>query len=381
MSKISNRFFVTAIDDGITLHGSLSSDKTLTQAWTGSTVTPDWTKEENQPTIYLTLYSGSNTAISNNVKDNYKWYNDGQQITFDSDGISDDGIFKKTTTKDNMPALKIIGNMRSNENTVDTNTITLVGQYDAGSNSLLDFSASIQTRISVMNQGGYIGVLEFEDGISNITNENSEVKIIARLYGSGESTSIAASNYKVLWYVNDELKTGSSDTINGYYYLKVLNSQITDNAIVRAEFKGKSDELLYTAFTSVDDLTDPEYMYIQYNGENGQSATLRKGEEVTFDIWVGKMDNPDKKSNYIDFKIKLLDSNGNVYTENLEGIPNVPEGGDGWRPLNTSINQFINKASITITYDIATQLGKSLTGIIMATELNMDIGGGGIITQ
>lgn len=375
MSKISNRFFVTAIDDGITLHGSLSSDKTLTQAWTGSAVTPDWTKEENQPTIYLTLYSGSNTAISNNVKDNYRWYNDGQPITFNSDGISDDGIFKKTT-KNNMPALKIIGNMRSNENTVDTNTITLVGQYDAGSNSLLDFSASIQTRISVMNQGGYIGVLEFKDGISNITNENSEVQIIARLYGSGESTSIAAGNYKVLWYVNDELKTGSSDTINGYYYLKVLNSQITDNAIIRAEFKGKSDELLYTAFTSVDDLTDPEYMYIQYNGENGQSATLRKGEEVTFDIWVGKMDNPDIKSNYIDFKIKLLDSNGNVYTENLEGIPNVPEGGDGWRPLNTSINQFINKASITITYDIAKQLGKSLTGIIMATELKMDIGGG-----
>lgn len=375
MSKISNRFFVTAIDDGITLHGSLSSDKTLTQAWTGSAVTPDWTKEENQPTIYLTLYSGSNTAISNNVKDNYEWYNDGQPITFNSDGISDDGIFKKTTTKNNMPALKIIGNMRSNVNTVDTNTITLVGQYDAGSNSLLDFSASIQTRISVMNQGGYIGVLEFENGISNITNENSDVIIIARLYGSGESTAIAARDYKVLWYVNDELKTGSSDTIKDYYYLKVSNSQITDNAIIRAEFKGKSDELLYTAFTSVDDLTDPEYMYIQYNGANGQSATLRKGEEVTFDIWVGKMDNPNTISNYIDFKIKLLDSNGSVYTGNLDGIQNDTDG-DGWRTLNTGTTVFGNKASITITYDIATQLGKSLTGIIMATELNMDIGGG-----
>lgn len=380
MSKISNRFFVTAIDDGITLHGSLSSDKTLTQAWTGSTVTPDWTKEENQPTIYLTLYSGSNTAISNNVKDNYQWYNDGQPITFDSDGISDDGIFKKTT-KNNMPALKIIGNMRSNVNTVDTNTITLVGQYDAGSNSLLDFSASIQTRISVMNQGGYIGVLEYENGISNITNENSEVKIIARLYGSGESTAIAASNYKVLWYVNDELKTGSSDTINKYYYLKISNSQITDNAIVRAEFKGNSDELLYTAFTSVDDLTDPEYMYIQYNGENGQSATLRKDEEVTFDIWVGKMDDPNTISNYRDFKIKLLDSNGQFYNDNIDGINNADKDDDYWRPLDTGTIAVGRKASITITYDTVNLLGKSLTGIIMATELNLDFGGGDLTPQ
>lgn len=377
MSKISSTFIVTAIDDGLTLHGSLSANKTLTQAWTGNTFTPDWSVVENQPTITLTLYSGATNVTPD---EEYEWQLDGTKIVFGEDGISEDGLFKKFE-EGGTPKLKIIGNLQTEANSVDTHTITFVGKYNTGGSASLDFSASILTRISVMNQGGYIGVLEFKGGNANITNEISEVLIFAKLYGSGENTEVATSDYIVSWYVNEELKSGSTSVTEGYY-LKVTNSQVTDNAVVRAEFKGKqNNELLYTAFTSVDDLTDPERMYIQYNGSDGQSATLRKGEEVTFDIWVGKTDNPNAMSNYTDFKIKLLDSNGSVYTGNLDGIPNVPEGGDGWRPLNTGINQFKNKASITITYDIATQLGKSLAGIILATELKMDIGGGGLTPQ
>lgn len=374
MSKISNRFFVTAIDDGVTLHGSLTADRTLTQAWTGNTLTPDWSDTNYQPTISLTLNSGVSKVYPSG---NYKWQLNGQDISFGEDGVSTgdhDGLFKRF--KDGQtPKLKIISNLNSNTNTVDTNTITFIGEYNTGGNADIGFSASILTRISVMNKGGYVGVLEFENGVANITNDNDSVKINAKLYGSGENTDVTASEYTVNWFINDEQKATNVKS------LTVYGSQVTDIATIRAEFKGNDNELLYTAYTYVDDLTDPEYMYIQYNGANGQSATLRKDEEVTFDIWVGKMDNPDAMSNYTDFKIKLLDSNGSVYTGNLDGIPNVPEGSDGWRPLNTGINQFKNKASITITYDIATQLGKSLTGIIMATELKMDIGGGGLTPQ
>lgn len=365
MSKISNRFFVTAIDDGVTLHGSLTADRTLTQAWTGNTLTPDWSDTNYQPTISLTLNSGVSRVYPSG---NYKWQLNGQDISFGEDGVSigdHDGLFKRFEDGQT-PKLKIISNLNSNTNTVDTNTITFIGEYNTGGNAAIGFSASIITRISVMNKGGYVGVLEFENGVANINNDNNSVKINAKLYGSGENTDVTASEYTVNWFINDEQKATNVKS------LTVDSSQVTDIATIRAEFKGNDNELLYTAYTYVDDLTDPEYMYIQYNGANGQSATLRKGEEVTFDIWVGKMDNPEAISDYSNFKIKLLDSNGQVYEGNIEGIGTV--GTDGWRPLGNGMNVWGNKASITITYDIANQLGKSLTGIIMATESQKDSG-------
>lgn len=359
MSKISNRFFVTAIDDGVTLHGSLTADRTLTQAWTGNTLTPDWSDTNYQPTISLTLNSGVSKVYPSG---NYKWQLNGQDISFGEDGVSTgdhDGLFKRFEDGQT-PKLKIISNLNSNTNTVDTNTITFIGEYNTGGNADIGFSASILTRISVMNKGGYVGVLEFENGVANITNDNDRVTINAKLYGSGENTEVTASEYTVNWFINDEQKATNVKS------LTVLNSQVTDIATIRAEFKGNdNNNLLYTAFTTVDDLTDPEYMYIQYNGANGQSATLRKDEDVTFDIWVGKMDNPEVISAYSNFKIKLLDSNGQVYKNNIDGINDADD--DGWRELDTGNFVYGNKASITITYDIATQLGKSLTGIIMAT--------------
>lgn len=369
MSKISNRFFVTAIDDGVTLHGSLTADRTLTQAWTGNTLTPDWSDTNYQPTISLTLNSGVSKVYPS---ENYKWQLNGQDISFGEDGVSTgdhDGLFKRFEDGQT-PKLKIISNLNSNTNTVDTNTITFIGEYNTGGNADIGFSASILTRISVMNKGGYVGVLEFENGVANITNDNDSVKINAKLYGSGENTEVTASEYTVNWFINDEQKATNVKS------LTVGNSQVTDIATIRAEFKGNDNELLYTAFTYVDDLTDPEYMYIQYNGANGQSATLRKDEEVTFDIWVGAQDKPTVNPFYNDFKIKIINANGEVVKEQIDGLNDADK--EGWRKLNTrtGMNSAIGKAYITITYQIAKDLGNSLTGIVMANAMNVELGGG-----
>ena len=59
MSTISNRFFIEAIDDGSTLHGSLLSTKPLTQALVSSgAAVPDWTVAANQPIVYVDLING-----------------------------------------------------------------------------------------------------------------------------------------------------------------------------------------------------------------------------------------------------------------------------------------------------------------------------------
>lgn len=369
MSTISNRFFVTAIDDGTTLHGSLNATKTLTQAWNGTASVPDWTVEDNRPIVYLSLYSGATTVA--NVK-NAKWLYDGVEMKFDGD-VSTNGLFEKTTYGSmSMPALKIINNIAVNNNYVDTHIITFEGSHDTGNGATLDFSASIQLRVSVISSGGYLGVLEFQGGKSNLTQETQTVTAIANLFKAGSETSVSADNYSVEWYVNDVPKNGTPDTSTGTtkYTLTINANSVTDNAIVRADFKGSKGEHLYSAYASVDDLTDPEYLYIQYNGENGQSATLRKDEEVTFDIWVGKMDDPTPIfANWL-YEIKLLDANGEVVEEDIEGLPSAT---GGWRTLRT--NNLEQKAYITITYPIVTGLGRSITGIIRATEQEFDFGG------
>ena len=76
MGNISNRFYVTALEDGTTLHGNLVADKSLTQAWNGTSAVPDWTVVANQPTIYLTLLSGA-TAVQPSA-DSVQWYYNGK---------------------------------------------------------------------------------------------------------------------------------------------------------------------------------------------------------------------------------------------------------------------------------------------------------------
>lgn len=360
MSTISNRFFVTAIEDGTTLHGSLNATQTLTQAYSGGNAVPDWTVEGKQPIIYLNLFSGSRKVI-NLDEGSIKWYYNNEELHFYSNGNSHGGNFKKDTYDDGLPALKILKNFATSDNVVDTITITCSGTYNG-----IEFSASIQIRVSVISNNGYFGVLDFKNGKSVFTDASDKITINAHLYESGATDEFPKGKYTVKWYLNDAEKKGQENEADKNYYLEISASQVTDNAIVRASFL-VNNTVVYNTYVSIDDQTDPEYMYIQYNGANGQSATLRKDQSVKFDIWVGKMDNPEAVSEYSNFKIKLLDSNGNVYTDNLEGIPDVNPN-NGWRTLSTGMNFLNNKASITITYATVNKLGKSLTGIIQASE-------------
>ena len=81
MSTVSNRFYVECIDDGATLHGQLLSNKSLTQAWTGTTAVPNWTTAANQPTIYVDLLDG-NTSVE--PDSGGTWYYNGVALEFDS---------------------------------------------------------------------------------------------------------------------------------------------------------------------------------------------------------------------------------------------------------------------------------------------------------
>lgn len=393
MSGISNRFFVTALDDGTTLHGNLSVDGSLSQAWDGTGAVPNWGDgtigTKDQPTIMLTLLSGATyigtnpSSLNGYINSGYKWYynNHGAdaEIIFEStmttltwtEGVeprsvtgykSTDGKFLKNEASLNgvpVPCLRIIKNLASSDN-VDLDTVSIKGQYNTGS-GMLDFQASAQIRISRISSGGYLGVISFADGKSNITDQTQSITMTSVLYGSTGNNTVSC---KSEWYLNGTLKKAK----NADNTLTVTGTDIVDNAIVRCDFyvtNNGVDTLVATEYASIDDLQDPEMMYIQYASQNGNAASLRKGQTATFDIWIGKNNDPTVDTSFAYFQVKLLNGSGQVITASYQssGIPDAD--GEGWRTL--SVDNTTKKARIPIPYDVVDANGKNITGLIRAS--------------
>ena len=397
MSNISNRFFVTALADGTTLHGSLSADGSLSQAWNGSTAVPNWgnggnTGTADQPTIMLTLlngskYIGTDTSSLDGYISESKWYyNDSgsdSEITFSSSlstitlpdnteikgykSLSPlaDMFLKVSTVNDSpvtangvpVPALRVIKNLASSEN-VDIDTITFKGKFNSGS-GILDFQATAQIRISEMSSGAFLGTISFTNGISDITQAGQNIGMTATLYGSDGN---AVSSLYTQWFLNGT----SIRSLSNVNTITVNESQVVDNAVVRCdmyEHIGADNVLRATAYAYIDDMQDPEFMYIQYNGANGNAASLRSGQSATFDIWIGRTDDADVDDSFAYFQAQLLDGSGSVITESLTGIN--PVVSDGWRNLN--VDSTTKKARITIAYSIPDTHGKNITGLVRAS--------------
>ena len=362
MSTISNRFYVTALEDGTTLHGNLASDKSLTQAWNGSTAVPNWTTPSEQPTIYLTLLSGA-TLVK--PSEGYKWYYNGTEIT-ESDTrfqITTKSVTYAGQTIADMPALKIVANLASSTN-VDVDVITFKGDYVINGTGV-SFACDAQIRISAITANGKIGVINFVGGVSDITEAGQTITMYGKLYGSdGQSDTTATTK----WYLNDSTTPVSGQTIDGQENaFQVTESQVVDHATVRCEFYDAQNNLLYTAYAGIDDMQDPEFMYIQYNGNNGNAASLRKGETASFQIWVGKRNDAGvlggaSSPTYPIIKVLLLNGSGSVIT--ATGLAtNIPDpDSNGYRTLPMSGG----KGSITPHYDTVNGNGKNITGIVIA---------------
>lgn len=365
MSSISNRFYITALEDGTTLHGNLAVEGSLSQAWNGTTAVPDWTIAVNQPIIYLTLLSGGTLVEPSNE---FKWYYNGEELT---GGDTRFQMTTKTVTYGTqtatMPALKIVDNLASSDN-VDVDLITFEGSYIINGTGIT-FSATAQIRISVITASGFLGVINFHNGISDITSKGQAIVAYGQLYSPDGTVENPISTW---WYINESTTPTSGSMIQGHANaFQVGEAQVVDHATLRCEFyKGAS--LLYTAYASVDDMQDPEFMYVQYNGNNGNAASLRRGETASFQIWVGTRTDPTPiggttNPTYNVIKVKLLDGDGQVIT--ASGLAtNIPDAAaDGYRTLTMSAG----KATITPHYDTVNGVGrKNLTGIILATTSN-----------
>lgn len=379
MGTISSQFVVTALEDGTTIHGSLTSNKTLTQI-VGSTVSPDWSKSANQPTLTLRIMKGASYLTARN----HTWYINGVELTFDaSTDLSTTagyaGTFKRgTVTIDGIvcQTLKIVQNLGGLGN-LDLDVITVRGQVEVNA-AMIDFSAGIEVKISRSTGSGYIPSLGFVNEKSWIDTSGEYLCIYGMLFtDNGE-----VSGYDCRWYKNyDEEVTATSRpsgggsykstvTVNGTAYpcLYLYEGDVVDYTVVRCAFT-KDGQQVATETANIDDEQDPEQLYITYGSDNagytGTPASLKSGS-VTFYMWVAQQTDPAHTATmkkYISYKVLLLDSAGSPITGSVSGFSAADA--DGFRTLTRDPSTY--KASATISYDLAMANGGKITGQVKAS--------------
>lgn len=390
MSTASNRFYVETIEDGITLRGELLSTKPLSQAWGNGAAIPSWEAESgaypNSPVIYLNLRSGATSVTADSGG---RWlYNNGE-ISFSEtqttktinsvqyqgyESTSHSGLFFKTT-KDGNPALAILGNLASSDNR-NTDSITYIGSYTI-SGSTLDFSATALVMITSVTGNGIFGVIEFI-GANIITEKNQKIYAHPILYNADNEKIPATATgnpFRTSWKLNGSTYgSPSTVTIGGVTYYNVVTideSDVTEYCTIECTFTYEATT--YTAYNYLNDDYDEEQLYIQYEGSNNNSATLKKGGSVEWHLWMGTRTDPTVDTSWKKFYVKLLKADGSVVLSSLSSynINNV-ESSDTSNPYYGFRKvpwQAAGYASITIGYEMVhTMFDKYLTAIVLAEE-------------
>lgn len=395
MSSIGGRIMVNLIDDGSQLHAVLLCNTPLTQSWTGSAADPDWTVAANQPVIYLDAKSG----IDRVTVGAFSWYYNNQLIQF-TGNTSNDGKFQMTTyeieTGVTVPALKIIGNLAANGN-VDEDTIAFSGTATINGTNV-PFRSVISIRISSFSEnGGYNAYIDSKDnGGFAIDKDHSSLILYNVLKQAGASgiATIGASAYVAEWYINGSKVTDNSKvgtvTIDGVTYSKltVAEADITDYAIIECKcFKlegGSKGAYLLSAFVEVNDLTDPEMMYVSSTisgagittsqttetGE-GNENTLRNGQQVNYDVFVAKAEDVTSVfTSYAHFYIQLRTAQNAVYTAALSGadLGSPIASGDfaGFRKLVGS-GAATGHGKFLLTAAHVAAMGRKMSGYLLAS--------------
>lgn len=400
MPQVSNRFFVTAIQDGQVASGYLRADKSLQQFYDRDTATcaPDWSVVMSGGSDVgvhplITAYTRLGGTIQ--APQTNKWYWNGQEIQFSGNnstnftytkGGTTYPLFIKGTNAQGLPTLKINGNLAgwnaSDPHTVniDQDIISNQGTMEAGGDSLA-YSMDIVVRLSqLVATNGYWGDISY-DGNSvitspDITSAEGKVKLLPSLYLG--TTAQAAADFSVKWYIEGvsdysgysnpsrfaTKKSGTQDAMS----LTLTADDVVDNITVRCDFFDSSDNLKCSAYIEVDDAQDDDEMQITHPG--GESnANLRKSDiSVTFTIWMcSRTDVTQIKNGYTHFKVKLLSSTGATITSQI-GTPDA----DGYLDITNNNVTVIGttvaaKAGVvTIPYSVAHNNGDSISGVIVA---------------
>lgn len=360
-ASISNHFAITALQEGVTVQGSLRVNGTLSQNYNANTgkCIPDWKADSaSRPVIYPVIRKGVAYLSASQIVGGTWLYND-IAITFDASGKSTNfkdaagsSLFEQSTTTVSLggasysvPSLKILANLAGPTN-IDLDTIGYQGTVEVAGKAAA-FQAQVDVKIAQMTTQGYLGLLSPESAI--ITEKGQNVTIAANLYGEDGN---AVVSYFTRWY---NAGTGEEFTASRDAKSLVINeADVTDNIIIRCDFftDPAHTNRVTSAFASIDDTQDPEYLYVSLNGSNSDfSGQLSPGDSCTVTAWVATMDDSTAiNSAYTNFQCKLFDGNQQEITS---GAPTM------------TTNQ--SKGTLILTYDFVASKGYKINGIVTAS--------------
>lgn len=397
MSTIGGRIMISTIEDGATLHTLLMCDAALSQAVKGTSYSPDWSGDNSHPKIYLDVKNGTSHV---NVNAGGTWYYKNRAIVFDSsnNNISSDGKFQlstRTVGGYTYPALLIIGNLADQENS-DEQVIAYEGAVTMSESSVA-FRATITVTLTFFReQGGYASYIgTTSDHGFNFTADGQSITLYNVLQEAGENSvnTVASTSYTADWYVNGVLVTAQSKlgTVNvgtvSCPSLTLTEGEIVDYAVVECRCitgTGESATLVSTSYREVNDLSDPEMMYISSvvstagggyqspstteTGE-GNENTLKKGQQVNYDVWVAtETDAQAVDTQFKYFYIELRNSLNEAYnTSSLSGTDLQGSAVNGtYRALNGSGGN-TGHGKFMLTYDHVKAMGGKASGILIAS--------------
>lgn len=362
-NNISNHFAITALQEGVTIQGSLRVSGSLSQNYNANTqkCVPDWKANASlRPVVYPVIRRGVSYLAAAFIVNGTWLYND-IAIQFDDMtnlstnclDASGDPLFQRGTTAVSLggsqiqvPTLTIIANLASATN-IDLDTIGYTGSVEV-SGKQASFAAQVDVKIAQMTSQGYLGLLSPESAIISAKGEN--VSITAQLFGEDGQ---AVTTWYTKWY-----NAGTGNEITAYADLKTVTvneTEVTDNLILRCDFFRDVSHAnrVTTAFASIDDTQDPEYLYISLNGNNSDfSGQLSPGESCEVTAWVATMeDSTAINTDYSTFTVTLYDGQQNEITT-------------GSIPTMSSAN---HKGSMTIPYDFVANNGYKINGFVSAS--------------
>ena len=386
MSAISNRFVVTALQDGRSIQGELSVTRSLWQSVTDQGVpTPNWEQEDeaNRPLLYPFLMSGG-TVISPTTT---SWYYNNELISFaDQTGLSTNtafpGVFKRTTytiqTGVTVTALRIMKNLASSTNE-DSDTIAVSGTATVV-DTTLSFDAMQTVRITKAAESPDVGELMFL-GKGKVYGDDDFVQIQAFLHTTGSETP--PSNYRCEWWWND-VKQAETTGTNDRHIITITGAQVTDYVVVQCRFYRNGNQVA-VAYIGVDDYSDTEMMqfaYSIYSGNttpssivmnNTSAATLKMGQSVLYGIWIGSKDDPltqpQTSGTYWTWSAKIFAADGTEITSTADTGKKIdqPTNNTSFVVGSTTLH---NVATMNISYAKCIANGGQVSIHISATHVD-----------
>lgn len=264
MSKASASREIKYIRKGLTYTSYISCDKgDLWQEYTGDgdgdlgSISPDWTNEDNQPTLEFVVMSSKSSSGTVDIAENeISWYLDDVELSFGDNGKDTTGYFYK---KDN--TLKIIGNLAKMTGGISCNIRASAGINVDGYADTVQATAAV----SIKKTSGTTTKVTIIAGDSNnfkITSNDGSCLLTLTIFKNGALVDdIKSGAYTFQWY---KLEGGSWVAVSGTagtgYSFQVKASDVDTYADFKVEVMNANKVVIGSDIAGVWDISDGYYI-------------------------------------------------------------------------------------------------------------------------